>query len=66
MSNAPPPLNAQDAATREAAIARALALAPPMPRDPVRTRILQAAGSAVAVLASLQFASTMRQVRHRG
>jgi hypothetical protein len=65
MSETPPPLSAQDDLTREAAIRRALAMSPPLPRDPVRTRILQLAGSAVAVLAALEFASTMRRARPR-
>ena len=66
MPETPPPLSTQDASIREAAIHHALATTPPLPRDPVRTRILQGCGSMVAVLASLQFASTMRQARQRG
>lgn len=50
----------QDAEAYEAAIRRALAATAPMPRDPVRTRILQASGSAVALLAALQFATAPR------
>jgi hypothetical protein len=53
-------LSAMDADTREAAIRRALDVSPPMPRDPVRTRILQTAGGAVAVLAALQFVNATR------
>lgn len=57
------PLSALDADSREAAIRRAIAASAPMPRDPVRTRILQTAGGAVAVLAALQFVNSMRYGR---
>ena len=57
------PLNALDAEIREAAIGNAMAGSAPMPRDPVRTRILQTAGGPVAVLAALQYVYTMRRGR---
>lgn len=60
MADLTPSLSALDADAREAAIRRALAASPPMPRDPVRTRILQTAGGAVAVLAALQFVNATR------
>ena len=55
--------SAEDPESREAAIRHALATSAPLPRDPIRTRILQTAGGAVAVLAALQFVHSMRNGR---
>ena len=52
--------SAHDPEAREAAIRRAIDGSAPMPRDPVRTRILQSAGGCVAILAALQFATMSR------
>ena len=52
-----------DADGHEAAIRQAIDNSPPMPRDPVRTRILQSANGQLAMLAALQFATSGRKSR---